>query len=343
MAANSFLRFGKRVLGRPAAVPAVPPRHMPDGREPNPPHPEVLPAFRLFAVVKAWMEEDVIEATVKNAQAQGVESVFVVDNGSTDATIERAEAAGAIVAEVYRTEIFDEALSQTLVNAVVARESTRCGAEYVWWLYLDCDEFPEGPDGLSVREYLASLDARFRIVGARFMNHLPFEKPEYVPGFHPIDFQPHFYEFAGWWDPPCGHWKHPLQRFDRQAPFIRCEGGAHHGVGGERGRRSEPVGGIVMHHFQYRDEEFTRNKLQLFCGPASTRASWLRLRNLSGFDVRYRSLDAVYNRRWDEIERPRAGTLKAAEVRTWPHVERVRRWYPREDVDAFRHAPSVDG
>ncbi len=107
----------------------------------------------------------------------------------------------------------------------------RSGAAHVWWLYLDSDEFSEGPDGMSVREYLATLDRRFRVVGANYVNHVPHSKPEYLPGFHPIDFQPLCYDFvpARW--PPCalGHWKHPLQRFDRLGHFLLSNDGAGSG------------------------------------------------------------------------------------------------------------------
>ena len=167
------------------------PRHA----EANPSQPDVLADFRLFAVVKTWMDEDIIAAIVRNAFTQGAESVFVVDNGSTDATVERAEEAGAIIAEVFDTPAFDGPLAQVLMNAVVARESLRSGADHVWWLYLDSDEFPEGPDGTSLIEYLATLDRRFRVVGSACFNHLPNEKPEYLAGFHPIDFQPLYFEF----------------------------------------------------------------------------------------------------------------------------------------------------
>jgi len=51
---------------------------LPDRQEMNPPNPDRLPDFRFFAVAKSWMEEDVVEATVKNAFAQGVERVFLV-------------------------------------------------------------------------------------------------------------------------------------------------------------------------------------------------------------------------------------------------------------------------
>jgi len=301
--------------------------------EANPIEPQTLPEFEMFAVVKTWMDEDVIEATVRNAMVQGATAVFVVDNGSTDRTVQRAAGAGAVIAEVYHTDVFDGRLVQPLMNAVVARESLRCGAAHVWWLYLDSDEFSEGPDGMSVREYLAALDRRFRIIGANYVNHVPNSRPEYLPGFHPIDFQPLCYEFvpARW--PPCdlGHWKHPLQRFDRLGHFLLSNDGAHSGFCSER--LVEPIGGIVTHHFQYRDQQLTRAKLAL----TSMRTSLHESTGFDGFIRRSRSLDAVYGQRWRDVDTiPNKNVTGGYEPTPWAHLERVRRWYEVSELETAR-------
>ena len=54
--------------------------YLPSHAEPNPTAPEFLRDFRFFAIVKTWMDEDVIEGAVRNALCQGAERVFVVDN-----------------------------------------------------------------------------------------------------------------------------------------------------------------------------------------------------------------------------------------------------------------------
>ncbi len=310
---------------------------MPDGSAPNPADPELLADVRVFAVVKSWMDEDIIEATIKQAFVQGAEKVFLVDNGSEDRTVERAGEAGAVVAEVYHTENFNPRLAQVLINGVVARESLRCGDQHVWWLHLDSDEFPEGPAGATVRDYLGTLDRRFRIVGANFTNHLPEAKPAYVPGYHPVDFQPLYYDYRPTWMPVCGvatHWKHPLQLFDAQSPFVRCEGGAHFAVGGIDGERAEPEQSIVIRHFQYREERRTREKLARVLDPATDRA--LPTRPLAGFNVRLRSLDAVYGQRWDEVETTGAVRIDAAALKRWEPQGEAARWYSAEEVEAAR-------
>jgi glycosyltransferase involved in cell wall biosynthesis len=305
--------------------------------EPFPSDSDPIGEFSLCAVVKTWMDEDVIEATVRSAMAQGVDSIYIVDNGSTDDTIAIAEAAGATVAEVYRTKAFDGRLAQTLMNAVAARESLRNGAPHVWWLYLDTDEFPEGPGGLTIREYLASLDRRFRMVGASYVNHFPSGKPEYLSGFHPIDLQPLCYDFtpARW--PPCawGHWKHPLQRFDMDGQFILSNDGSHTAFSNDL--LIAPTGGIVTHHFQYRDEAYTRAKLELTCGPESTRTARHEATGFDGFVRRRASLDAVYAGRWADVDTiPIVDPNAARHPKPWPSMDSVRRWYRLDELAEAR-------
>ena len=76
----------------------------PGDRRSNPPNPRTLPDFRMFAVLGTWMEEDVVAATVCNALAQGCEGVYLVDNGSTDGTVEAALRAGAILGRSFQTD-----------------------------------------------------------------------------------------------------------------------------------------------------------------------------------------------------------------------------------------------
>ena len=127
MSIRSVLRSAKRAVtppqnDQPVSVdPEAAARgSMPDGAIPNPPNPDLLGDFRLFAVVKSWLDGDIIEATVRNAFAQGVERVYVIDNGSDDETVAHAAAAGAEIDEVYHTKQFNPRLAQVLINGLVA-------------------------------------------------------------------------------------------------------------------------------------------------------------------------------------------------------------------------------
>ena len=113
------------------------------------------------------MEADVIGATVANAFAQGCDRVYLVDNDSADATVAEAVSAGA----QFRGVVLDREVRRTPSSRHHEPRGrgrvADSGAEHVWWLWLDADEFPHGPGGLTVREYLATLDRRYRIVGGR--------------------------------------------------------------------------------------------------------------------------------------------------------------------------------
>ncbi len=309
--------------------------------QPNPFPRQALPDIRLCAVLGTWMEEDIVEATVRNAFAQGVEAVYVVDNASTDATVERAVAAGATVAESFATTEYQERVRILFMNAVVARASLSSGAPHTWWLWLDADEFPEGPDGMTIADYLRTLDRRFRMVGSTYYNHFPGDSPAYIPGYHPLDFQPLCERFWPERARHCGqpHWKHPLQRFDRDGAFLLAMGGFHSATLRTGEALLEPTGGIVTHHIQYREEATTRARLALLCGSA---------RNMQNDTIgntemqrRFDSLDAVYAHRWTDVDSlRRRDPVLGVHPEPWPAMASVRRWYTAQDLEAARRRSS---
>jgi glycosyltransferase involved in cell wall biosynthesis len=308
--------------------------------EANPPHPDVLSDFRFFAVLGTWMEEDVVEATVRNAFAQGVEAVYLVDNASTDATVERAVAAGARLAETFDTAVYDERVRILLMNGVVARTSFASGAPHVWWLWLDADEFPEGPGGVTLAEHLATLDRRFRLVGSTYYNHFPADEPSYISGFHPLDFQPLCERFVPLRQRFCDlpHWKHPLQRFDRSGPFLMAIDGFHTASLRTRDAVVEPDEGIVTHHVQYRDEETTMARMDLLCGGPG-RNDFNDSLNHRTIKRRFDSLDAVYAGRWDEVNNLRGDEpLLGVHPVPWPDPASARRWYGADELTAAKEA-----
>jgi Glycosyl transferase family 2 len=305
----------------------------------NPTSPRVLEDFRLFAIVGTWMEADVIEATVKNAFTQGCERVFLVDNESPDDTVEKAVAAGAELVCSFSEERFDIELFYERMNELVSRISLADGSEHIWWLWLDADEFPHGPRGLTVRDYLATLDRSFRIVGARFMNHYPGDEPHYVSGFHPLDFQPLCEELS---TRTCWQWhrKHPLQRFDRGGPEIRSDIGFHRAFSDER-PLLEPTDPIFVHHFPFRRKEVTFRRLEALF--AKSAGSAVRVDPQDPLHehiaVRRRSAEAVYAQDWRKVEmtlvagcrRPRVEPHPWTELVAPEHVA-VKRWYSTERV-----------
>jgi hypothetical protein len=185
---------------------------------------------------------------------------------------------------------------------------------------------------------VASHERRFRLVGADVYQHFPDSKPEYVSGFHPLEFQPMCEPFSQTWKPRCrsGHYKHPLQRFDRAGPFITCQLGYHTCDPNDHSQLVEPTPGIVTHHFQFRDEAVTRRRLAQVYGPDSPRSAQLpRIHNFAGAR-RLRSADAVYSQRWSEVANHRhAGGDPGVDLRPWSDFSpwaQPRRWYSEDDL-----------
>jgi glycosyltransferase involved in cell wall biosynthesis len=332
LARRRLRRLGRRLLPRDTRGRV--------GTEANPVPADRLPGFRFFAVLGTWMEQDVVEATVRNAFAQGVEELYLVDNASTDATVERARSAGATLEESFDTAVYDERVRILLMNAVVARRSLASGADHVWWLWLDADEFPEGPDGMTIAQYLGTLDRRFRVVGSTYYNHFPTEEPYYIPGFHPLDFQPMGERYVALRQRFCDqpHWKHPLQRFDRHGPFLLAIDGFHTGTLRTQDPVLEPTGGIVTHHVQYREEAATRARMDLLCGGVG-RNDFNDSLNHRTIKRRFDSLDAVYDGRWSEVNNLRGDEpLLGVHPEPWLGVASGRRWYTPTDLDRAKDA-----
>ncbi len=330
-AATTRIRRAYRVVTRARPVFGKPPTDW-AATEPNPHPPDVLPAFRLFAIVGTWCEADIIEATVRNAFAQGCERVYLVDNDSPDDTVARAEAAGATLLASFSTETYDESRRMQIMNDGVAEVSAATAAtdgdDHIWWLWLDADEFHHGPWGLSVRDYLATLDRRFRLVGARFFNHYPDRVPEYVEGHHPLDHEP---LCAEWVYPMCrdGHRKHPLQRWDRDAAPITCTDGFHQ-ARCDDGPLLEPAVPIYLHHFPYRVEAVSRRRLELLVGDAAGRAASDPATHWH-IHKRFATFDHVYRHHWNRVASvDDQGPRRGVHLRPWS------RQVPVADVDCVR-------
>jgi Glycosyl transferase family 2 len=297
--------------------------------------------MRLFGIVATWCEEDIIEANVHNALAQGCERVFIVDNDSPDDTVKRAAAAGAEIARVYHTDYYEETRRLAEMTGVIEAVSAQTGADNVWWLISDADEFVHGPAGLRLVDYLAELDRRFRVVGARVFDHFPTSEPANVPDRHPLDYQPQCQEMKMAW---CSlrHWKHPLIRWDRSGPDVGLDHGFH------RVRASfrvdEPRVGAFMHHFQYRNRSDTSERLRRLCeaqesGVVRSAMDDARQRGESAGRRRWATLDHVYSQDWAHVERQTPwGSRPGVNPRLWTSLvsaddASVARWYPVEQAE----------
>ncbi len=327
---------------------------------PNPSKPRVLPHFRMFAVLGTWMEADIVAANIRNAKTQGCERVYLVDNGSTDGTVEIACAEDAILARSFHTDRYDENLRLRHMNDVVAEVSESEQDQYIWWLFLDADEFTHGPSGMTLRDYLRTLDEKFRVVGSRFFDHYPSGSPQYLPGRHPLDFQPLCEELAY---PMCPsrHRKHPLQRYDRGGAAIECGRGFHLAQCADQ--LYEPIQPSFLHHFPYREESLTRSRLKALWAKDHKGVTRAAESHDTHMLARFRSLDAVYSQDWTRVENflaldPMCSQFESpppasgVNLRPWtelvePQHQQVLRWYSPinawnyENVDKFHYGDDV--
>ena len=286
--------------------------------EPAPP--DVCPIeFTFYAIVGTWMEEDIIADTVANCFAQGVDRVFLLDNDSPDGTVEAAVAAGADHVMTYRTDTFEERYRYNLMNEFVRHMSEAGTSDHVWWLWLDADEFARPEKVGTLRDMLERLDQRYRIVGARVINHYPTPGAiAHVPGQHPVNQQPMCEEVP---DPMCDrfHRKHPLQRWDRDGPMIQSGLGFHNAISDQR-PLLEPVECAVIHHVPYRNETFTRRRMNELWSGSERHASRARSGDMSTdhMEARLRSLDAVYAGEWPKVHNYMPGAAEhGIQLRHW--------------------------
>lgn len=297
----------RRILARPVGKRTTVVR-----RARRPPQP--IGSFRLYGICCAFTEEDIIEASVLNAFAQGCERVFLIDHASPDRTVQRAIDVGAEhVADMHAHTPFEEGRLNT-VNDLVRDISEDEPGDPIWWLHFDADEFPRGPLHMTVRDYLCTLDARYRVVGSTFVNHYPTDAPANVRAKHPIELQP-FCERELFSYCSARHFKHPLQRYDFDAPGIRQCNGLHRPEPSPHAPWAEPRRGIVTHHFQFRNEAETRRRMGLVLERKSKGGQ-------QPIEQRADCLDAVYSGAWSDVRlrRTRLGN-RPVRLRHWQDLE----------------------
>jgi glycosyltransferase involved in cell wall biosynthesis len=249
----------------------------------------------LNAVMCVWNEEDIIESTVKHCFAQGCQNVFIVDNASTDRTVEIAINAGAKLATTFKTKDFDEDLKVAHLNATVKYINDNTADDRVWWLYIDADEFPNiGCE--KIINYVNLLGDDIRAIHGYHFNHIPTHQPYLVQGYHPADFQPLCIKSSTS--------KIPLIRYDKGKKHLFSIGGAHDFI---TNNDIIPIikDIIQIHHFQYRNPEYTLKRSKLL---AKNRNEWMKKfakqLNLSkpvGYETRYNTIFKTYNENKNRI------------------------------------------
>jgi hypothetical protein len=301
-------------------------------------------------VIGTWNESDVIEASVKNCFANGCTKVFLVDNASSDDTRARALAAGALIGRNYETKFYDDDLRLRLTNDVMLEVTAAEKLPILWWLSLDADEFPCGPRGERVLDFVNTLDRRSNCVGANAIDLYPTAPPYYTPGMHPADCMTEGLRRGSVRGVFCdaAHWKHPLLRYDNgvfdmaqsrgnHIPFVRGGHGGHPIF-----TPQEPPDTLIMFHAPMRAKEATFKRLELLCAKQDALGGQHRSAgddtsiSAQGAIKRWRSFEHVYAGEWDKVELPHSqiygdhivGIALFPWRRLVPTLRTFPRWYP---------------
>ena len=202
-------------------------------------------ALRGLAIVPAFNEEDVIEHVVRDLAGNGFE-VVLLDNQSTDRTVELARAAGADV-ETFESDGFT-------LNAQLERfEQIALERDHDWCVVCDADEFRESPwPGMTLLEALREVDALgYSAVNFELFNFRPTDD-DFVPG---TDVREHLTRY----EPPESFdviqikcWQNPGSRVDLSRLF-------HEGAKFPN-RRVFPVP-FILRHYPIRSETHGRRKV----------------------------------------------------------------------------------
>ena len=228
------------------------------------------------------------------------------------------------------------------MNDVVSEVSESEGEPDIWWLFLDADEFPHGPGGMTLRRVSADAGCAVSRRGHAVLRPLPERSSDDVASSrHPLDFQPLCEELAY---PMCPSWhrKHPLQRYDKGGAPIECGTGFHLAHCAEQ--LYEPSQPAFLHHFPFRDEDVTRRRLEaLWAKDQGGVARALESRDTHML-ARFRSLDAGVSPGLgfgSQLHRPRPHVparcprrlrLTGVSLRPWSELveaghQHVLRWY----------------
>lgn len=222
----------------------------------------------LNAILFVWNEEDIISTTIKNLFLHGCTDVYIIDNGSTDKTVDRAIESGATYLYTVETQYFDEIVKINNINECIKKINAECSEENIWWMINDADEFPCIPNGELIVDFLKHLPSNIRAVEGIILNHIPTHEPYFIPELHPADIQ------------PCAtastSTKHSILRYDKHKEHILSLGGAHKFYTNKDIIKKADIK-FDIHHFTYRRKDTTLQRLKLLVEPrenGTRRVDW---------------------------------------------------------------------
>lgn len=211
--------------------------------------------FRVLAIIAAYNEADVIDQVIRHLVESGVE-VYLIDNGSTDGTMELARRwLGRGVVEVADLPPIPQPDGSMVVaweeilkrKAAVARE-----VPADWYIHHDADEIRESPwPGLTLRDAIRWVDRLgFNAIDFRVLNFPPVDN-----GFEPgMDPRSHFLR----WEEAAEYDRVQIKCWKRQPDAVTLHDGGHQVR--FPGRRVFPVQ-FILRHYPVRSQEHGLRKV----------------------------------------------------------------------------------
>ena len=132
---------------------------------------------KICAIISVFNEEDIIREVVDRLIADGVD-VFVIDNASSDASVEKIQAlVGHGVVDIVRREYFAAFGKSVYKWNEILKEKERIAAtlNYDWYIHADADEIRLSPwQGLSLQESITRVDLEgFNAINFKVFNFRP--------------------------------------------------------------------------------------------------------------------------------------------------------------------------
>jgi hypothetical protein len=195
----------------------------------------------VVAIIAAYNEEDIIGQAVGHLVAQGIR-IYILDNGSTDGTVNKAvRAAGPELVGVEHLPP-DAGANHVSWTAILGRKETLARElDAAWFIHHDADEFRESPWAqVTLREAIDLVDrAGYNAIDFELFNFWPTDDA-YVKG---VEVQEAFRRYA----PPALHDRLQIKCWKKQDQPVDLRSSGGHEVKFE-GRRVFPLRFLLRHY-----------------------------------------------------------------------------------------------
>ncbi len=250
------------------------------------------PGFRVMAFMCVYNEEDIIEAVLRHLTSQGIE-VHLVDNWSTDNTVERATAfLGRGVVRISKYPPDRPSSSYDWHALLTHVEQLSHAAEANWCIHYDADEIREAPwPQIPLRDALFRVDSEgFNAVDHTCVVFHPTqggtEDPADLDSFRSFEFgkRPgHFQQIKAW------------KRQDQ--PVRLADSGGHQAE--FPGRKVYPYK-FLLRHYPVRSQEHGIRKITMDRKPRWNSTE----RETRGWHIQYDHVAASHDFRMNAAELP---------------------------------------